>query len=256
MSFDLRPLGPDRLLVWDLLRETDPYYLNHHLFDTDMTVVEADVQRRLAAGEGLVSYVAYALWAYARTLAKFPILNSYLRAWPLTRLAVYRGVDIAFPIERDWEGSSIVLLGLLRDAQKLEVGEINAFLRSRKEAPLDSLTEFDSYRSLLRLPSWCRWWLFQLAAKPFPGLMRRLVGTTAFTSVGRFGTTLTTPLSPRTCTLSLGRVENRPRVVDGTVLPRMSVWITITYDHRVIDGGEVARFGDDLRRRLETLEPG
>ena len=112
MSYDLRPLGPERFLVWDLLRETDPYYLNHHLFDIDMTAIEEDIQRRLAAGEPLISYLAYVLSAYACMLAEFPVLNSYLRIWPLTRLAVYRGVDIAFPIERIWEGNSIVLLGL------------------------------------------------------------------------------------------------------------------------------------------------
>ena len=253
MSYDLRPLGPERFLVWDLLRETDPYYLNHHLFDIDMTAIEEDIQRRLAAGEPLISYLAYVLSAYACMLAEFPVLNSYLRIWPLTRLAVYRGVDIAFPIERIWEGNSIVLLGLLKDAQNLKVDEINSFLSERRDAPLDSLPEFGSYKRLLKIPSWCRWWLFQLGAKPFPGLMRRLVGTTAVTSVGKFGTTLTTPLSPHSCTVSLGLVETRPRVVEGRVEPRLSAWITVTYDHRVADGAFVARFGAGLRRRLESL---
>ena len=50
MSFEYESLGPDRYLVWDLLRETDPYYLNHHLFDTDFTAIEADREGRRAAG--------------------------------------------------------------------------------------------------------------------------------------------------------------------------------------------------------------
>ncbi|HEY9068990.1 MAG TPA: 2-oxo acid dehydrogenase subunit E2 [Candidatus Ozemobacteraceae bacterium] len=252
MSHELQPLGPDRLLVWDLLRETDPYYLNHHLFDTDFTAVEADRDRRRAAGRPVPSYVAYALAAYGRTLAAHPRLNGYLRLWPRTRLSVFDGVDIALTIERFHDHQRIVLLALLRNAAHLSLDEIVGFLHSRRDQPLESLEEWKAYQRLQRIPAFCRWHLFQLFVKPFPDLLRRLVGTTAFTSVGKFGTTATTPLSPRSCTLSLGCVEHRPRVVAGIVRPALSSWLTVTYDHRIADGADIARFGTALRSRLET----
>lgn len=252
MSHELMNLGPDRLLVWDLLRETDPYYLNHHLFDTDFSAVEADRERRRTDGRPVPSYVAYALAAYGRTLAAHRELNSYLRVWPRTRLAVYDGVDIALTIERHRDQRRIVLLALLKNAQALSLDGVHEFLRSRRDDPLESLEEWDAYKRLQHVPAFCRWHLFQLFIKPFPGLMRNLVGTTAFTSVGKFGTTATTPLSPRTCTLSLGRVEPRARVANGSVRAALSSWLTITYDHRIADGADVARFGTELRSRLET----
>ncbi|MFZ2958208.1 MAG: hypothetical protein WA705_15070 [Candidatus Ozemobacteraceae bacterium] len=300
MTYQFKKLGVDRYLVWDLLREIDPYYLNHHLFDTDMTAVENDRDMRRKAGKTVPSYVSYALAAYSRTLAEFPELNSYLRVYPLTRLAVYDGVDVALTIERHWNDRRIVLLALLRNAQTRSVDEIHEFLRHRRDDPLESLDEFNRYKSLLRLPGFCRWYLFQLFCKPFPSIMRQIVGTTAFTSVGRFGTTFTTPLSPRTCTLSLGKVEVRPRVTNapesvssanspekcvpsGAFSPTtggpdahhrentgsqaiaaaqtsasgsplraaLSVWLTLTYDHRIADGADIARAGDALRNRLE-----
>ncbi|MBF0501046.1 MAG: 2-oxo acid dehydrogenase subunit E2 [Candidatus Riflebacteria bacterium] len=261
MSYEFRKLYSDRYLIWDLLRETDPYYLNHHLFDTDMTAIETDIAARQASGRVIPSYIAYTLAAYARTLTDFPELNSYLRIYPFTRLAVYDGVDIAITIERIWNGRRIILLGLLRDAQKLTVDEIQEFLRRWRDEPLESLDEFTRYRSLLRVPAFCRWYLFQIFCKPFPTLMRQMVGTTAFTSIGRHGTTFTTPLSPRTCTLSLGRVEPRPRVSTdktgeemlsyGSVRAALSAWLTLTYDHRIIDGVDVARAGDTIRTRIE-----
>ena len=253
MSFEYQPLGADRYLVWDLLRETDPYYLNHHLLDTDFTAVEADRQRRRAEGQAAPTYVAYVLAAYGRTLGEFPTLNSYLRLYPFTRLAVYKGVDVSLTIERDWNGRRIVLLGLLREAQALGVDEVHAFLQERREKPLEELDEFSRYKLLLKVPVFLRWHLFQLLVKPFPGLLRRMVGTTAFTSIGRFGSTATTPLSPRSCTLSLGKVEERPRAKDGAVVAALSAWLTVTYDHRVADGAEVARFGTRLRDRLEKI---
>lgn len=251
MSYRFEKLGPDRYLVWDLLRETDPYYLNHHLFDTDLTAVEADRARRRESGAPVPSYVAYALAAYGRSLAEFPRFNSYLRVFPWTRLAVYDGVDVSLTIERDWDGRRIVLLGLLRDAQSQSVEAIHEFLRSRRDKPLESLDEFQKYKMLLKLPAFCRWHLFQIFCKPFPRLMRQIVGTTAFTSIGKFGTTATTPLSPRTVTLSLGKVEDRPRARDGQAIVARSVWLTLTYDHRIADGAELAAMGDRLRERLE-----
>ncbi len=251
MGFELRSLGPERYLVWDLLHETDPYYLNQHLFDVDFSAIETDRERRKRAGLIVPSYVAYVLEGYGHMLAKFPELNSYLRVYPFTKLAVYSGVDISLTVEREWEGRRIVLLAILRDAQNKSAEEIHEFLRARRERPLEELDEFTRYKKLLKVPAFCRWRLFQLCVKPFPGLMRELVGTTAFTSIGKFGSTLTTPLSPRTVTLSLGRVEPRPRVIGNDVRPALSAWVTVTYDHRVSDGAEVARFGDELRRYLE-----
>jgi hypothetical protein len=255
MSHHLRPLPPERFLVWDLLRESDPYYLNHHLIEVSFETVEADRSKRRAAGDPVPTYVAYALAAYGRGLASFPEFNSYLRMYPLTKLAVYDGVDVGLTIERDWQGRRVVLLGLLRDAQRQSPETIQAFLRTRKESPLETLEEFASWKRLLKLPAWCRWHLFQVFCKPFPELMRKLVGTTAFTSIGRHGTDLTTPISPRSCTLSLGRVAQRPWLhPDGTVAPSLTAWLTLTYDHRINDGAATAQLAADIKRRLETLE--
>ncbi|MBF0410123.1 MAG: 2-oxo acid dehydrogenase subunit E2 [Candidatus Riflebacteria bacterium] len=252
MSFEYKELGPDRYLVWDLLRESDPYYLNQHIFDIDFTELEQNRELHRKDGKPAPSYVAYCLYAYSRVLNEFPLLNSYLRLYPLTKLALYKGVDISLTIEREWLGKRIVLLALLKDAQNMKIEEIDAFLKSRKNDSLESLDEFSRYKSLLKIPAFLRWRLFQIFVKPFPGFLRQLVGTTAFTSIGKFGTDFTTPISPRTITLSLGRVCERPRSVDGVVVSRLSAWLTLTYDHRVIDGADTARAGERIRNMLEN----
>jgi pyruvate/2-oxoglutarate dehydrogenase complex dihydrolipoamide acyltransferase (E2) component len=249
----MKKLGPERYLVWDLLRETDPYYLNHHLIDIDFTAVEACRTEWRAAGTPPPTYLAFALAAYARGLARFPELNSYLRVWPMMRLATYHGVDVALTVEREWLNRSIILLAILRDAQALSLKEISHFLNHRKTAPLEDLEEFASYRSLLKLPAFCRWHLFQIFCKPFPQLMRRLVGTTAFTSIGKFGSSFTVSLSPRSCTLSFGKVEHRPRSQAGNVVSCLSAWITLAYDHRIVDGAYVAQMGKFIKDHLEHI---
>lgn len=251
MTHSLKKLARQRYLIWDLLRETDAFYLNHHLFDVDFSAIEADRQARLNPGEPAPSYVAYALAAYGRTLATFRSLNSYFRRWPRARLAVYDQVDVAVTIERDFLGQRVVLLSVLTDAASRPVADIHAFLQHRRQAPLDTLAEYTVYRRLLGLPAWWRRFAFRTFCKPSPASIQRVCGTTAFTSIGRLGSTFTTPLSPCTCTMSLGRVEPRPRAVGGTVAVRPSAWVTLTYDHRVADGADIARAGNHLRDALE-----
>jgi pyruvate/2-oxoglutarate dehydrogenase complex dihydrolipoamide acyltransferase (E2) component len=251
MPYKFVDLGPDRYLVWDLLRESDPYYLNHHLLDTDFSGVQAARDKARALGKDPPSFTAYALSAYAKTLREFPELNSYLRIWPTTKLAVYSGVDIALTMERRWNDKKIVLLALLKSAEHLNAEQINDFLNQRRDSPLESLEEFEGYKRLLKVPAFCRWHLFQVFIKPFPSLMRQLVGTTAFTSIGKFGTNITTPISPRTVTLSTGKIEPRPRSVNGRVESRLSGWMTVTYDHRVADGADIGRFANTVKQRIQ-----
>jgi pyruvate dehydrogenase E2 component (dihydrolipoamide acetyltransferase) len=51
--------------------------------------------------------------------------------------------------------------------------------------------------------------------------------------------------------LGLGRAKDMPRVIDGKILPRKVVGLSISFDHRVIDGAEVAKFLNKLIWYLE-----
>jgi pyruvate/2-oxoglutarate dehydrogenase complex dihydrolipoamide acyltransferase (E2) component len=77
--------------------------------------------------------------------------------------------------------------------------------------------------------------------------------TFTVTSAGKLGGLLTTPIvnHPEVAILSVGRVAERPVVRDGEVVVRMVGTISITFDHRVIDGARAAEFGLAVIRRLE-----
>lgn len=78
-------------------------------------------------------------------------------------------------------------------------------------------------------------------------------GVFTITNIGVIGSTYFTPIpnGPESCILGTGRIEDRPRVYDGKVAVRKIMPISFTYDHRVIDGAEAARFMNDLRDMLE-----
>lgn len=81
-------------------------------------------------------------------------------------------------------------------------------------------------------------------------------GTFSITNYGVFGGTFATPIPnhPEAAILGTGRIYDAPRIVDGEVRPRKVLDLSLTFDHRIMDGAEAARFLTDLRRFLESPE--
>jgi pyruvate dehydrogenase E2 component (dihydrolipoyllysine-residue acetyltransferase) len=73
------------------------------------------------------------------------------------------------------------------------------------------------------------------------------------TNFGHFGGTYATPIInyPDVAILGGGRIADRPWVVDGEIRIRKILNLSLTFDHRVTDGAEAARFLADVMRYLE-----
>lgn len=84
-----------------------------------------------------------------------------------------------------------------------------------------------------------------------------LVGATfTITNYGSIGTLYGTPLvnPPNVAILGLGRILDKPVVVENEIVIRKILPISLSYDHRVVDGAEAARFLQDLKKHLENPE--
>ena len=75
-------------------------------------------------------------------------------------------------------------------------------------------------------------------------------------NTGSYGSEAGTPiLSPGTSvTLALGVIEPRALVVDGAVVARPAATISLTFDHRVLDGAAAGRALTDLVALLQSAE--
>jgi pyruvate dehydrogenase E2 component (dihydrolipoamide acetyltransferase) len=83
-------------------------------------------------------------------------------------------------------------------------------------------------------------------------------GTFTLTNTGSRGALFDTPIinQPQVAILGLGAVVKRPMVVKGadggeTIAIRSMVYLALSYDHRVVDGADAARFLVTLKERLE-----
>ncbi|HJV03796.1 MAG TPA: dihydrolipoamide acetyltransferase family protein [Actinomycetota bacterium] len=83
----------------------------------------------------------------------------------------------------------------------------------------------------------------------------QLTGSTITVSnVGTFGSAYGTPIInfPEAAILALGTIEPRALVVDGRVEARPAVTLSLSFDHRIIDGADADRAMRDLRAFLES----
>jgi 2-oxoisovalerate dehydrogenase E2 component (dihydrolipoyl transacylase) len=81
-------------------------------------------------------------------------------------------------------------------------------------------------------------------------------GAITVTNVGSFGAEYGTPIInyPEAAILAVGVIEPRPLVVDGAVEARPAATLSLTFDHRVMDGAEAGRALADLGRLLESAD--
>lgn len=81
-------------------------------------------------------------------------------------------------------------------------------------------------------------------------------GTFSITNYGVFGGTFATPIPnhPEVAILGVGRIVDTPVVRDGEVAVRKVLHLSLTFDHRVLDGAEAALFLNDLIVHLERPE--
>src|SRR6202046_382651 len=79
-------------------------------------------------------------------------------------------------------------------------------------------------------------------------------GTFAITNPGVFGGLVGLPIitQPNVAILGLGTSEKRPVVIDDAIAIRSMVYLTLSYDHRVVDGAVAHQFMGKIKHTLEN----
>jgi pyruvate dehydrogenase E2 component (dihydrolipoamide acetyltransferase) len=168
-----------------------------------------------------VSPLPVVIAALVKTVANHPVCNA---AWGGDHLAMRTGVHVG--LAADTERGLVV--PVLRDAQAKGIAEIAVEVSRLAEAAR--------------------------AGSLRPG---DLAGATiAISNTGSYGSEAGTPiLSPGTSvTLAFGVIADRALVVDGEVVARPAATLSLTFDHRVLDGAAAGRALTDLVALLQSAE--
>lgn len=243
------PFPSNRRLVVAALRVGRHKTPMYGFLDVDVTTAK----RLLAAAEPHGSMTAFIAATAARVAARHPEVHAY-RDWR-GRLVTHQHVDVSTMVEVPTAQGLFAIPHTLHDADVRSLADLSAELREVKAEPSTSPSARWAARYapwVSRVPGALRS-LYTIMGRSVAS--RRQIGTVAVTSIGMFGAGGgygLTPLTLMSLELIVGGVSQQPRVVNGQVVVRDVLNLTLAIDHDVIDGAPAARFGAELRQALEN----
>ncbi|MDH4118762.1 MAG: 2-oxo acid dehydrogenase subunit E2 [Acidimicrobiia bacterium] len=199
-----------------------------------------------------VSRTAFVVACVGRAVATHPEVHAY-RDW-LGRLVVHRRVNVTTMVEVETPQGWFPLAHSLRDAHTRSVDDLSSELRSvRAGAPSGpagrGVVGWGAVAARIPGVVTATYRLSRRSAR-----MRERIGTVAVSSVGMMmggnGVAIGVP-ALASLSVFVGGADERPWVVDGEVRIRRILDVSVTIDHRVVDGAPAARFGATLRTLLE-----
>jgi hypothetical protein len=176
-----------------------------------------------------VSWCALFMKAYSIVSADRPELRRSYVTFPWPHLYEHPANIATFSLERPYEGEDAVFFAQVPRPELYSLFELDRLVRKHKAAPVQSVETFRRALWVSKLPLPVRRSLWSMAFAD--GYYRaRVFGTFAISVVASLGAAGLHILSPLTTTINYGAFE-----------PDFSLDVRLTYDHRVLDGGTVAR---------------
>ena len=199
---------------------TIPQFTEFAVFDA--TNLLAARQRQKQSGRSLTP-LPYFIVALVKAVRAFPLMNS---SWDEARdeIVVKQPINLGIAVNT----SQGLLVPVLRGADQLDLSAI-----ADQSARLIEGARAGTLK---------------------PGEMSG--GTITITNVGASGPVETgTPIisPPECCVVAFGAIKPRPMVIDGEVVARSGAWISISVDHRIVDGALATEFLTALVGELEHL---
>jgi pyruvate dehydrogenase E2 component (dihydrolipoamide acetyltransferase) len=216
----IEPTSPIRLLIAARMAEssrtTAPVTLTTK---ADATRFREFRERRKTEGSLVPGYTELILSVAAKALGHHPLLNA---RWQDDTIRLYTGIHIGVAVDTP----AGLVVPVIRDANHLTVDQLAVRLRDLAE------------RARAR----------RLRGEEMEG------GTFTVSNLGMYGIDAFTPIInlPECAVLGVGRVATEPAVHEGQIVPRDRVTLSLTFDHRVVDGAPAARFLNEVRQQIEA----
>ncbi len=239
-----------RNFLLDVLAEGRRKHITHVMLEADIGGIKERLAERRLHGEAPVSMTSYIAKSFACAIETDKRMQAYRLG--RSRLVVFDDIDLAFMIEREWEGEPIPVFSILREAQRRSAADIHRALQAARQAPLGTDGPMNALElQFFLLPRFLRkavW--FVIRRNPY--WFKDLAGTAGITSMGMHasGAAVVIPITPMTLTLTIGTIEKKPALQDGQLVERDVVHLVLSVDHDVVDGAPLMRFAERLRQIL------
>jgi pyruvate/2-oxoglutarate dehydrogenase complex dihydrolipoamide acyltransferase (E2) component len=225
----------------------------HGLIDVDVTKAYELLQEHKAKTGESLSFTAFIITCLAKAVDENKSVQACRKG--SKHLTVFDDVDVATAIERDMSGQKQPIIYIIRAANKKTFLEIHHEIREAQvnaaEQAWQGLRDFGWMPLMVFRIFWLMfWWL----KGRYPSVQKKYGGTVGVTAIGMFGKGAGwgIPINDHTLDLTVGGISEKPAVVDGHIVIRKDLCITLSFNHDLIDGAPAARFSGRLKELIES----
>jgi hypothetical protein len=250
-TFHVLPFPASRQVTIEAGRLHRRRNLIHGLVEFDVTLARRFIRDHKARTGESLSFTGYLVGCLAQAIAAHPRLHAH-RNWR-NQLIVYDDVDVVTMIEPDRDATAFP--HVVRAANRKSFRQIHDEIRAVQAQPASSIQHSGCLMRLgLRVPGFIRG-LFYRAMLMNPHWLKKVAGTAVITAVGMFarGGGWGLGFTPfHTLALTVGGIAEKPALVNGELVQREYLCLTISIDHDVVDGAPAARFAHSFRQLVES----
>ena len=200
---------------------TIPHVTNHDEVDiTEMEDFRASLTDMYTGERKKITPLAFIVKALVASLKKFPSFNSSIDDIENGKITMKKYFHVGIAVDT----THGLMVPKIRNADNKNISLISNELKTVSEQ--------------------CK--NLKIDKKEFFG------GSMTITSLGGIGGSFFTPIInfPEVAILGVGKAQKKQIFIDGKFKTRTMLPISLSYDHRIIDGAEAARFNNDLKENL------
>ena len=200
---------------------TIPHVTNHDEVDiTEMEDFRASLSDMYTGERKKITPLAFIVKALVASLKKFPSFNSSIDDIENGKITMKKYFHVGIAVDT----THGLMVPKIRNADNKNISLISNELKTVSEQ--------------------CK--NLRIDKKEFFG------GSMTITSLGGIGGSFFTPIInfPEVAILGVGKAQKKQIFIDGKFKTRTMLPISLSYDHRIIDGAEAARFNNDLKENL------
>jgi pyruvate/2-oxoglutarate dehydrogenase complex dihydrolipoamide acyltransferase (E2) component len=250
MSFDILSFPSERNPIIDAGYLSTKRHVIHGFLQIDVTEARRIIKNLVGSDGQRLSFTAFIIASYARAIEKHLKVQAFRDI--LGRLVVFHDVDVSTVIEP--APGAVAIPHIIHRAQARSVRDISEEIRSvqASSAPWGKQQRLMELGS--KLPRFFRLGYMRIY-KLNPQAFKRIGGTTVVSSIGMFGKRAGWGigfLAYHSVGLLVGGIAEEPIAYQGSITLRECLYVTLSFDHDIVDGAPAARFAQNFSELVEN----
>lgn len=212
-SVEVIELDSIKKSMFEHMELTKDYVKGTTFMDVDMHLVK---QARANKKHSYTSYIAHAV---AKSLVKFPLINSSFQEG---KILIKKHINIGVALDN----ADKLFVPVIKNADKMGISEIEKSINTFKEKAKNNKIDFDDLSN----------------------------GTFTITNSGIFGSLCFSPIInyPQSAIMGIGKIADRAVVYNNAIYIRPIMIMSLSYDHRIIEGSVAVKFLAAVKEFLEN----